>query len=74
MIKQVKYQAVIDRIEGSQVVLIVDERVSIDVPKKILPKNFKEGDVLTLTIAKDDMATEERKAGVEDLIEKLKKR
>ena len=50
----------IDRFEGSRkkvAVLLTDDGDQIDVPKKLLPKGSKAGDILSVTFEKDKDAT-----------------
>jgi hypothetical protein len=67
-------KATIDRIEGSIAVLIVhgDDLLRVNVPVLLLPPGCREGDILTLDIARDPKATESVKKCLTDRIEKLK--
>ncbi len=50
----------IDRFEGSKrliAVLVTDDGDQINVPKKLLPRGAKAGDILSVTIEKDAEAT-----------------
>jgi hypothetical protein len=50
----------IDRFEGDKMqvaVLLADDGTQINVPKKLLPKRSKAGDILSVTIEKDAQAT-----------------
>ena len=52
----------LDRFEGKgkQVaVLVTDDGESLNLPKSILPPGTKPGDVLTLTLERDDIATKQ---------------
>ena len=62
-----------DRIEGKLVVLLlrVDEKVKFNFPVVFLA-GVNEGDVVNITISKDDAATDEAKERVMSLIEHLK--
>lgn len=53
-------RAYVDKVEGTKVELRLgdDEGVKLVLPKKELPKGLKEGDVLTLSFARDEAATE----------------
>ena len=66
----------IDRIEGTVAVLISreDESVRVNVPVLLLPPGCREGDILTIRIEQDRVATEAAQERVSGLIEKLKKR
>ncbi|MFY9800404.1 MAG: DUF3006 domain-containing protein [Methanoregula sp.] len=67
-------KATIDRIEGSIAVLIVhgDDPLRVNVPVLLLPPGCREGDILTLDIERDPLATESEKKCVADRIERLK--
>jgi hypothetical protein len=69
-------KATIDRIEGEKAVLLMGEegRVKVDMPLVILPNGCKEGDILDITIIKDEETTRETKERVSALMEKLKKK
>ena len=66
----------LDRIEGTIAVLISreDESVRVNVPVSLLPPGCREGDILTIRIERDRVATESAQERVAGLIEKLKKR
>ena len=66
----------LDRIEGTVAVLISreDESVRVNVPVSLLPPGCREGDILTIRIERDRVATESAQERVSGLIEKLKKR
>ena len=66
----------IDRIEGTVAVLISreDESVRVNIPVSLLPPGCREGDILTIRIEQDRVATEAAQERVSGLIEKLKKR
>jgi Protein of unknown function (DUF3006) len=66
----------IDRFEDGYAVLLVrdEEDVHIDFPVKLLPDGCKEGDILDITISRDEESTEATRKRVSDLIEKLKKK
>nr|WP_321353260.1 DUF3006 domain-containing protein [uncultured Methanoregula sp.] len=69
-------KAAVDRIEGPVAVLIAceGEPARISVPVSLLPPGTREGDVVTLTLERDEAATKAAKETVSGLIEKLKKR
>ena len=53
--------AVVDRIEGEVAVLLVGEdEVKVDFPKKYLPRGTKEGSVLDLSLGLDIKAEQNR--------------
>ena len=47
----------IDRFEGPIAVLLAEDGTAINVPKALLPKGVKAGDVLAVTIERDPDAT-----------------
>lgn len=67
-------KAVIDRIEGDLAVVLVGEKgeLKLNIPLSFLPASCKESDVLQITIERDPTATEQTKARVSGLMEKLK--
>jgi hypothetical protein len=69
-------KATIDRIEGKMTVLLMGEdgKAKVNMPLSLLPKGCKEGDILDITIVRDEKATRETKEQVSSLIEKLKKK
>lgn len=65
-------QAVIDRFEGSKAVLFLgEEEVQVVWPRRILPKEVKEGDILQVTLQIDNEATAAAKAEAENLLEQI---
>jgi hypothetical protein len=64
----------LDRMEGSIAVLLLrdEESVKIDIPLFLLPPESKEGDILNISIARDDQETEAAKEKVSALLDKLK--
>jgi len=69
-------KATLDRIEGGIAVLLIrdDERIRIDLPISLLPEGSKEGDILDITIQRDENATGQAKTRTSELIEKLKRK
>lgn len=64
-------KAVVDRIEGSVVVLLIgDDEEPVNFPLKHLP-GVKEGDYLTMTWDIDKKATQDAKARISELLRKL---
>ncbi|MEG3072374.1 MAG: DUF3006 domain-containing protein [Peptococcaceae bacterium] len=61
---------IIDRFEG-QYALIEMKRRIFHIPKILLPKNAREGDVINIQITVDKEATEQRKQSVNGLADKL---
>jgi hypothetical protein len=52
----------IDRFEGAKkeiAVLVTDDSVSINIPRQLLPKDARAGDVVSLTIERNPEATAE---------------
>ena len=69
-------KAVIDRIEGKLAVLLMGEDGStkVNMPLILLPEGCKEGDVLDITISRNENATTSAKDRSKNLIEKLKQK
>ena len=67
--------AVIDRFEEDKAVLLAgdEEDIKINFPRKLLDKNLKEGDYITIDIKYDDEATQKAKEEVASLLKSLKK-
>ena len=67
-------KATLDRIEGKMAVLLIrnSETMKVNLPIVLLPKGCEEGDILDITIEKDDPAKKEAKEHSKDLIETLK--
>lgn len=68
-------KASIDRIEKDIAVIIFQEDTSVilNIPLRHLPK-VKEGDIVDITITKEESATEDTRQRVTLMIEKLKKK
>ncbi len=66
----------LDRIEGDTAVLLArnDESVKLNIPMFLLPEGVREGDVLDILITIDETATEDSKARVSSIMERLKKK
>ena len=69
-------KAFLDRIEGDTAILIPreDESLRFTVPLSLLPPGSRDGDMFSIRIERDGVATEAAKQRVSGLIEKLKKR
>jgi hypothetical protein len=69
-------KAVIDRMEGKIAVLLMGEDGSakVNMPMALLPAECKEGDILEVSITKDEKATVDAKDRSKRLIEKLKQK
>ncbi|PKL65162.1 MAG: DUF3006 domain-containing protein [Methanomicrobiales archaeon HGW-Methanomicrobiales-3] len=67
-------QVTVDRIEGGIAILIgrEDETVRITIPAGNLPKGCREGDILTLALERDEVATAEARSRIAAKIEKLR--
>jgi len=55
----VKLSLSIDRFEGNLAVLLTDDGTAINVPRALLPKGAKAGDILAVTIDRDAGATKQ---------------
>ncbi len=67
-----KIKSVIDRFESDFAVLLVgDEEIQVDFPKKLLPEGAKEGDWLNLAFEIDATGTKAQKQKIEGLLNKL---
>ena len=65
--------AVIDRFEEDKAVLLVgDEEIKVNFPRKLLDKKSKEGDYITLDIKYDAKTTKEAQEEVQNLLKSLK--
>ena len=64
----------IDRFEGEVAVLVTCGEIPqlVNLPRSLLPPGSREGDIVTLQIARDEEATRETRNRVRDLIAKLK--
>ncbi len=69
-------KATLDRIEGEMAVLLIRncESIRLNVPVGLLPGGCIEGDILDIEITRDDKETEESKARISSMIERLKKK
>ena len=66
-------KAVIDRFEGDFAVLLLgNEEIKVDFPKKHLPKGSREGSWLTIGIALDPEGEKQQREKITKLIDKLK--
>ena len=74
MKSEIKFKALIDRMEGNKAVVLLgeEERESADFPKSFLPEGSKEGDILSFKIRLESRRTKEAKEKVSEMIEKLK--
>jgi hypothetical protein len=69
-----KMKATIDRVEGKLAVLLIGDKgeVKLNVPISLLPEGSNEGDILDISIIRDEKATDETKERVSNLIDKQK--
>ncbi len=69
-------KATLDRIEGDMAVLLIrnNESIRLNIPVVLLPDGFREGDILDISITMDEKETEESKARVLGMMERLKQK
>lgn len=60
-------KVIIDRFEGDYAVVELPDMKYVNMPKELLPKNAKEGDVIA--IALDNNATSDRSKSINKLVE-----
>ena len=60
----------IDRFEGEYALIEMNRRI-FHIPKILLPKSAREGDVITIQITVDKEATRQRKQSADRLADKL---
>lgn len=60
----------IDRFEGEYALIEMNRRI-FHIPKVLLPKNAREGDVITILITVDKEAAGQRKQSADRLADKL---
>jgi hypothetical protein len=70
MPKRMQKLCIIDRFEGNWAVIEYGNK-TFNFPKKLLPKEAKEGDVLKFNITIDREETEKRRKAIEDLAKDL---
>lgn len=67
-----KIEVVLDRVEGTKAVLLYGEDGNvINWPKDLLPEELQEGDVLSITIKKDEKATQKALHTTQKLLREL---
>lgn len=66
----------LDRIEEGLAVLLLrdDESVRFTLPRALLPRNAREGDILEIAIRRDVAATDEARRRVAERIERMRRR
>jgi hypothetical protein len=71
----VSFRATVDRIEDGVAILLPgqDERSPLSIPIGFLPKNCREGDIVSISIDIDEKATEDTKRRVDWLLGELDK-
>ena len=62
-------EVIIDRFEGDFAIVELDNREMIDLPKKLVPDDAREGDILEIKVNKEE--TQNRKERIEKLCEDL---
>ena len=74
MKQDIKFKALIDRIEGDKAVVLLGEEdeATVYFPIQFLPQSIKEGDILNFKIAVKSRKTKEAKDKIREIIEKLK--
>ena len=74
--REAKMKATIDRVEGKLAVLLIrnEESIKLNIPLILLPEGSREGDILDISIQKDEKETEDAKERVSSIIEKLKRK
>ncbi len=60
----------IDRFEGEYALIEMNRRI-FHIPKVLLPKSAREGDVITIQITVDKEATKQQKQSADGLADKL---
>jgi hypothetical protein len=69
-------RATIDRIENGIAVLILHSgsQKPLVLPSALLPDGCREGDIVMLTLERDPVGTQKEQDGIEEQVERLKKR
>lgn len=60
---------IIDRFEGEYAVVELPDKTFVTIPKKALPEEAKEGDIITITV--NNSETEKRKKKIRKLADDL---
>lgn len=60
----VKLKFIIDRFENEIAVVELDNKEMVDIPRKVLPKDTVEGDIINISIEK--IETDVRKKNIQD--------
>lgn len=61
----------IDRFEGELALVELEDKEIIAIPKKVLPKEVEEGDIIVMEI--DEKETEKKRARIEEKFRRLLK-
>jgi len=69
-----RLNVVLDRFEENLVVLIDEKGEEIIFPKRCLPEDWKESDIIKIELSLNKKMTEKRKKQIKRLIDKLKKK
>jgi hypothetical protein len=68
-------RAVVDRFEGDYAVLLIeDDEIKVDFPRKLLPDGTREGSWLTVDLKLDQEKTKKQEEKIAKLLDKLKKK
>lgn len=66
-------RAVVDRFEGEYAVLLIEEdKIKVDFPRKLLPDGTREGSWLTVNLKLDRERTKKQEEKIAELLNKLK--
>lgn len=60
---------IIDRFEGDWAVIETENRQTFNLPREILPAGTREGDVLAISVAVNQVATKERRNHASKLLQ-----
>jgi hypothetical protein len=69
-------RATIDRIENGIAVLILHggSHKPVAIPSVLLPDGCNEGDIVTITFERDPVGTQQERDGIQEQVDRLKKR
>lgn len=62
-------KVIIDRFEGNYAIVELEDKSTVDMPKKLIPEGAKEGDVLSIEIDLEE--TNRRKETIKKLMDDL---
>jgi len=60
---------IIDRFEGDWAIVETENRIIFNLPRSILPTDLKEGDVISIQINVDPVATKQRSKNTKSLLD-----